>query len=494
MTSYAALYCRLSPRPDGSYEGVDAQERWGRDYAAKTWPGVPVKVFADKGISAANGDERPEFERFREAVARGEVAHVWAVEQTRLERREVEWFRLAAEFDAAGIAELHTNRDGIVRVRDDVAGIKAVLAASEVRKLKRRVNDRLDTIAAEGRPAGSVVFGYRHAKDKDGGKTLAVIPEQAEAVRWAAEQVLSGWSLANIAAALRERGLRGAHGGTITPGGVRSMVTNPTVAGYRVHRGEIVGRGIWPAILDESTWQAVRAKLAAPRQVRRVDGGTYDVGAAHNGNSTGRRYLLTGGTTVCGVCAAPLVGTLKQLRNSKGVRSVPYYGCHPKMTGPQGPGRGCVGIMGEALEAHVASELFDWLEGPDYAAALGTDDHVARRDELTTALGDVERDRVELAREWATPGALTMTEWRTARQALAERERTLHDQLNAVPPSVERVDPRTVRASWGRMTLDEQREHVAMFVMSVTVNRAARRGGPGFDPDRVDVQFANMRV
>lgn len=486
MTSYVALYCRLSPRPDGSYEGVDAQERWGRDYAAKTWPGVPVKVFADKGISAANGDERPEFERFREAVARGEVAHVWTVEQTRLERREVEWFRLAAEFDAAGIGELHTNRDGIVRVRDDVAGIKAVLAASEVRKLKRRVNDRLDTIAAEGRPAGSVVFGYRHAKDEDGGKTLAVISEQAEAIRWAAEQVLSGWSLSNVAAGLRERGLRGAHGGMITAGGVRKIVTNPTVAGYRVHRGEIVGRGVWPAILGEQTWQAVKAKLNAPRTVIRTDGGTYEIGERHTGNTTGRRYLLTGGVAVCGACDAPLIASMKQLRNAKGVRSVPYYLCHPHKGG-----KACVGIMGDALEAHVASELFDWLEGPDYADALGTDDHGARRDELTTALGDVERERVELAREWATPGALTMSEWRTARQALAERERVLHDQLNAVPPSVERVDPRTVRAAWDHMTLDEQREHVAMFVTSVAISRATRTGRPGFDSGRVDTTFVD---
>ena len=36
---YVALYLRLSPRPDGSYEGVDVQEWWGREYAAKTWPG-----------------------------------------------------------------------------------------------------------------------------------------------------------------------------------------------------------------------------------------------------------------------------------------------------------------------------------------------------------------------------------------------------------------------------------------------------------------------
>jgi site-specific DNA recombinase len=78
------------------------------------------------------------------------------------------------------------------------------------------------------------------------------------------------------------------------------MVTNPTVTGHRVHRGRVVGRGCWEPILDEATWQAVKAKLAAPRVVRRKDGFTYPVGSAHVGNPGGRRYVLTGGLARCG--------------------------------------------------------------------------------------------------------------------------------------------------------------------------------------------------
>src|SRR4051794_13121341 len=101
MGSHVALYCRLSPRPDGSYEGVDVQERWGRRYAAQHWPGLPVEVFADPGISAAKDDHRPQFDRLREWIRAGRVAHLWAVEQTRVERKEIGWFELAAELDAA---------------------------------------------------------------------------------------------------------------------------------------------------------------------------------------------------------------------------------------------------------------------------------------------------------------------------------------------------------------------------------------------------------
>lgn len=477
MTRHAALYCRLSPRPDGSYEGVELQERWGRDYAASAWPDLPVEVYADPGISAANGDHRPEFEKLRAAVAAGEVAHLWTVEQTRLERREVEWFRLAAELDAAGITELHTNRDGLVRVRDEVAGIKAVLAAGEVRKLRRRVNDRLDEIAADGRPSGSRPFGYSHGLDEHGGKTYVIVQVQAAAIRLAAEQVLAGWSLTHIAAQLRDRGIRGGHGGKITQHTVKTMLTNPTVAGMRVHRGRVVGNGVWPAILDADTWHAVRNRLAAPHVVERADGGTYPVPARRTSR---RRYLLTGGLTVCGVCACPLMASMKTHKN--GIRK-PLYLCHPNLGG-----RGCVGIIADEFEAHVIAELLDELDKPAFRDALAADDHAARRDEITTALRTLDGRRNDLAELWAAGGELTAEEWRTARRALTEREAELRKDLAAVPPPVSHVDPTMIRAGWDAMTLDERREITSMFVERVTV-RSARPGTATFDPGRVEIEW-----
>jgi site-specific DNA recombinase len=484
VTRYVAIYCRISKDKRGRLEGVEAQERWGRDYAASAWPGLPVEVFADNDLSAADDTHRPHFERFREWVAAGKIAHVWAVEQSRLERREVEWFRLAAELDAAGIAELHTNRDGLVRVRDEIAGIKAVLNAGEVRKLKKRVNDRLAENAANGRPAGSLPFGYSHGVNADGDKTYVMVPAQAEAIRWAADKVLAGWSLSNVAAELRARGLRGAHGGEIQAAAVRSMISNPTIAGHRVHQGRTVGRGNWEAILDEDTWQAVRAKLDADRVVRRKDGRDYPVTVAHNGNPAGRRYLLTGGLAVCGVCTKPLYGSLKQLRNkSRGVFSTPYLLCHPKLGG-----RGCVGIMLDRTEQHVVDYMFAELDKPEFLEAVAADSQAERRNAILAALQAVEGQRDELAEMWATPGELTAAEWRTARRALAEHEQGLRAELAAVPPTLAGVDIAAARAEWPGMTLDEQREFLRIFVEKVTIKRA-RPGTKGFDAGRVETKM-----
>jgi DNA invertase Pin-like site-specific DNA recombinase len=475
MTKRVALYCRISEDRSGRREGVEAQERWGRDYAASAWPDMPVEVFSDNDVSAASGDHRPGFEALRAAIRRGEVAHLWVVEQTRLERREVEWFTLAAELDAAGIGELHTNRDGIVQVRDEVAGIKAVLAAGEVRKLRRRVNDRLALLAAEGRPSSANPYGYRHGRDAAGVKTLEVVPEEAAVIRDAAEKALAGWSLSRIAADLTGRGLKGKHGGKITCDTVRSMVTNASVAGLRVYQGRIVGRAVWQPILDEETWHAVRHRLSTPRVVDRLDGTTYAISMAPR--TSARRYLLTGGTAECGSCGFPLIGSVKQLTAGK-VR--PYYMCH-KRTG----GQACIGIMGDGLEAYVVAELLDALDRPAFLDALGVDEHADRRDTLTAALRDLDAQRNDLAAMWAAR-ELTAEEWRTARRALAELEQKLRAELAVIPPSVARVDPALIRQGWIALNLDERREIIGMFVDRVIVKRA-KPGTRGFDKNRVDI-------
>jgi hypothetical protein len=195
--------------------------------------------------------------------------------------------------------------------------------------------------------------------------------------------VLSGWALSNIAVELGKRGLRGAHGGKITPQAVRSMVTAPTIAGRRVYRGRIVGRGNWPPILDDETWQACRLKLSQPRRVTRKDGkGTYPVTERHQGNSTGRKYLVTGGLARCGVCGHRMVGAVKQMKNQR----APYLSCHPTAGG-----RGCTGTLLLNTEAYVVDTLFAELDKPDFLNAITADEHGARRDEIANALDAIEK-------------------------------------------------------------------------------------------------------
>ena len=42
------------------------------------------------------------------------------------------------------------------------------------------------------------------------------------------------------------------------------FLRKPRNAGLRAHNGEIIGKGNWPALVDESTWRAAQAVLNAP--------------------------------------------------------------------------------------------------------------------------------------------------------------------------------------------------------------------------------------
>jgi DNA invertase Pin-like site-specific DNA recombinase len=479
------LYARLSPKPNGrGYEGVDDQITWGTTYAATAWPGQPVEVFADRGKSAGRDDvRRDDFERLRQWVNDGKLTHLWTVEQSRITRREIEWFEFAADLDAAGITEMHTNRDGIVQVRDEVAGIKAVLAAGERRKMLRRLHDTLTEKAAKGEPPGVRPFGYVHAVTEDGTRTYDVVPEQALAITFAAEKVLAGWSLASIAADLREQGVRGTHGGQVASGTVKGWLTSPSIAGQRVHSGQVVGTGNWPAILDLATFKAVGARLGGSRTVQRKDGGTYVVSEVHR-KAPGRRYLLTGGLAVCDVCQAPLVGSVKQLRKG----SKPYLLCHPKVGG-----RGCLGVMLPEVEDHVLAELWARLDSPEFLEALADDgDHEEERARLVTLLDGIDGQRRELAGMWGRR-ELTTAEWQTAKAEVDELERQANADLAVIPVSSVPVDIAEAREDWQELTLDEQRAFIRRYVDTVTIRRATRHGRPGLDTERVDIAWRKAR-
>jgi DNA invertase Pin-like site-specific DNA recombinase len=497
---HVALYLRIS-QAQGRQDKIEDQEKWGREYAARTWPDVPVVTYTDNDISAAGDDHRPGYELLRKAIGAGQVAGLWAKEQSRLERKEVEWFGFAAFAADNGLYTVHTLHEGVVDMRGVVAGIKAVINAHEVRQLRQRVNDRLQVQAQDGRPPGSRPFGYVHSLDDAGGKTYAIVEDQAETIRWAAQAVLAGRSLSSVTKELQARGLHGPHrvkvrdaaGNVVTDGNgqpvtrygaltahsVRRMVTSPTVAGKRVYRRRIIGDGNWPAILTEDTWRSCVAKLTGSRTVDRDDGGTYPIDTTLR-RSTGRKYVLTGGLAVCGVCGAPLIGSLKQIHG----RTVkPYLLCHPR-TNP--PGRACVGIMLPETQEFVVNSLFAELDKPEFLDAIAEDTQAERREQIVDALGAIDGQRDELARMWATPGELTSAEWKSARRELADREHALRVELAAKPPVPARVDIDTARDSWPDMDLGEQREFLRLFIDKVTVNRATP-GRKGFDPGRVSI-------
>lgn len=486
-----ALYCRISSDKTGRHEGVDAQEAWGRAYAAVHFPGLPIEVFSDNNISAAGDDYRPEFERLRVAIQAGRITHVWSVEQSRLERRKVEWFGLAAELILAGIDEVHTRRDGLIRLDDIGSDVRAIMNARYVAEIKKKVRDKHEVIAAAGRPNGGEVFGYRHGVDDQDRKSLIMVPAEAEALRWAADAVAGGTSLTAVARELHRRGFIGRRGKPICrPSQVRAMLTNPTVAGLRTHRGTLTP-GCWKPILAEQTWRKVRSRLSAPRTVTNPAGDHRVIGAAKFSNAAIRRYLLTGGLARCGVCGAAMIGCMnhRPATRGRGKYSVSYLVCPPS-TRPNGGGRGCVGIMAEPTEQLVVNMLLTELDTPEFRAALAVqaDEHAGRRAELDRDLEEITEQRSELAAMWARK-ELGTPDWAAARDALDQREEALRAEQNAFPPAPAKgeFDDDLATKWFDGMTLEQQRNELRRRIGEVVIH-PARKGTAAFDDGRVAVK------
>jgi DNA invertase Pin-like site-specific DNA recombinase len=508
-TKYIYLYCRISEDKQGHREGVEAQERWGREYAAYTWPGIPVKVFADNDLSAAKDNVvRPGFQKMRDGIRRGDCAHLWTVEQSRLTRLELEWFSLVGDLVKADVTEVHTKRGGVIDTEGVVGAIMAVLSGWEVRQLRRRLKDKLGELAREGRPAGHSGFAYVHIarseeqrqrleqwwqardeardrgedmhawKDRNprpaggtpvldagGRKAPQIDPERAELVRWAAAQILNGWTPTEVAREFRRRGIRGVYGGRIDdPGSIYKMLTAPAIAGLRVYQGEIVGKATWEPVLDEATWRAVRARLDGNRKPYK--------------RRTARRYLLSK-FAFCASCGQAM--TAASTRDS----DISYYQCSGAVIEGSDNSCGRMSIQSVPAENYVAGELLAHLASRDIAAP--EDEHAGRRDAITAELEALAAQKAEWMQA-RDAGQLNLAEYLAAKAKFDTRLRQLDAELAGLPAPVRKLDVEQLRQAWPEMTLSERRQVLGDWIERIiihprkpapTARDVARKAGVG---------------
>jgi hypothetical protein len=226
----------------------------------------------------------------------------------------------------------------------------------------------------------------------------------------------------------------------------------------------------------------VCAQLGGNRTVTTAKGGSYTIGSKHRVKATGRRYLLTGGIAVCGVCWAVLIGSEKQFRNkSGGVYTRPYLFCHPR-----NGGKGCVGILGRETEEFVVAELLDEIKRRRHHELIDDGAAGARRDDLTKLAG-IDEQRRELARMWAAR-QLTGVEWAEARAGLDAEQHRLELEPASLPVPEEKRDPTAILADWPVMTLDELRQVIRDYITTVTVHRA-KPGTKGLDSGRINIHW-----
>lgn len=287
-----AIYARISLDPSGTEFGVSNQVSAGRDLCRRNdWP--DPRVLVDDDLSATYGGPRPAYDRLLAAIDRGEVRRVVVFHLSRLWRNRAE--------RADGIEIMRRRNVSVVCVRGPSLDMSSAYGRAmagllgefdtmevEVKSERQLLANVARANAGEPHAGGHRAFGYAH----DG---LTVVEDERAAIQAAADALLAGATLGQIAREWNAAGLRTARSGRPwVRKTVRDVLTNARIAGIRVHNGVEVGPAVWSAIVSEPTFRAVLAHLAHPS---RLAGGSGVAGIR----------LLTG-IARCGVpgCGLPV--------------------------------------------------------------------------------------------------------------------------------------------------------------------------------------------
>lgn len=467
VTTSAAIYCRISADRQGTSLGVERQRQLCEKLAAeKGWP--VGQVYTDNDISAYSGKPRPGYNSMLRDLEAGSVDAVICVDLDRLTRQpsELESFILLA--DRLGIPLANVSGDTDLSSSDGrfKARIMGAVARQESERKSERLRRQKDQAATKGLASGGRRrYGYEPTRNGNGEATLEIVEHEAETIRKLAERILAGDSLRSLAQDLNDRDIPTTSGKQWRGQTVRATLESPTVAGLRVHRGQVVGEGNWLPILDRATWEQVRSVMAGRGRVKPGRPGEH----------------LLSGMLKCSKCGATLY---YRTRTNKR----PSYVCQPQADNAHCGG---TSISAEQVEQLVSE-----------AIQRNLSDVRARRKPVTTAepssvelVGQIEalEDRMKRLSElhWGE-GRMSEAEYLAGRDAIETQISDLREQLGESTTSeYGEWEPVNVIESWGEADLDRKRKALSAMIESVTV-LPGKRGSKTLDPERVDIKWRGM--
>ncbi|HZM75187.1 MAG TPA: recombinase family protein [Candidatus Limnocylindrales bacterium] len=406
-----------------------------------------AESFADNDRSATRyaKKERPEFELLMERIRTGtdDVLVVWEI--ARKERDLAVYVQIRDLCYEVGLnfwlvgGQLFDLRDKNDRM---FLGFQAVQAEFQGDYIRDNVKRGIDGAAAAGRPHGKLTYGYERVYDS---KTKAFLRQQSDEevhdatgadgttstytkagiVREIFDKVASGVPLITIEEDLNHRGVPSSQGKRWLRGIIRKIAMNPAYIGKRVLRGEIVGDGQWPALVDPETfWACVRLLEDPSRTTTRA----------------GRAVHLLSYLAKCDVCGGPL-SIQRQHRQRGG--TVELLSCLKKR---------CTSVIKQVLDEYIERIVVGWLTRPEVHEAL----HRTFDDQgVAQARAEAEQLRAELEqwRQMAEARQVTPVSFaRMETKLLADIDRAEARAKDAALPPVLRgwLGPHAA-ADWARL-------------------------------------------
>src|SRR5579872_5976763 len=195
VPTLAGIYCRISKDDVGDMLGVRRQESDVRALCERKGWRV-AEVFVDDDVSAWSGRRRPAYERMLCALEDGQITAVAVYDLDRLHRQPRDLERFFDVCDRVGVKDLASVAGDVDLATSDgrlLARIMGAVAAKSSDDTSRRIKRKLDEVAAEGRKHGG---GRRFGYTPNG---MEIVPEEAMLIRDAADAVLAGSTLSDIA-------------------------------------------------------------------------------------------------------------------------------------------------------------------------------------------------------------------------------------------------------------------------------------------------------
>ncbi|MDJ0342510.1 recombinase family protein [Streptomyces sp. PH10-H1] len=460
----AAIYCRISHVNDDDQTGVERQERLCRDTAERLKLTIPPElVFVDNNRSAwRRTRKRPGWDALLEATRDGKVRHVLTYHPDRLMRqpRDLEELLQIADDQDITLHGQANQRD--LSDPDDrfFLRIEVAHACRSSDDTSRRLSDAMIERAQDGRPhTGKRRYGY----DKTG---MEPIPAEAKIVRDVFTRYVAGETPDALASDLNERGEKTALGKAWSPHRILDLLDNRHVAGIRVFRGEEIGNGEWPAIIDRGLWNEVREHRS------------YRASAWAMRTKPARFYLLRGVIT-CKGCGTRMAGTASKQ---------PAYTCtrHTRRDEAQ-CGRKIAAKKTEEFVKDAAIRLLENLDVNGQEANIST----AMPSEDAEA---IQADRAELAelKEMWDAQEIKTREYRQMRKVVEDRI-AKRERKTVVRPALEVLEGLVgphARESWGKLetagNVQRLNAVIRFLFAAVIVDEATGKRGV-FDYGRIDI-------
>lgn len=285
----AVVYTRVSSDKAKGRSVAEQETECRAECERRGWPVAEVLTDNDRSATRFATKDRPQYARLGQVLRPGDVLVVW--EPSRAGRSLDHYVDLRRLCTERGVMLSYSGKLFDLDDGDDrfATGLDALIAEREAEDIRKRIVRAHRANLAAGKPHGKVSYGYRIVRDPQTGKSVGREPDPVRAplLAEAARRVLDGQSfksvLAWIAAADPDQKWSDVQ--------LRRVLTSPTSAGLRTHRGTVTGPGTWEAILTEEQHTDLVALFAGRR-------------AAPRGPEA--RHLLSG-IAICAVCERPMV-------------------------------------------------------------------------------------------------------------------------------------------------------------------------------------------